>query len=139
MTNPYVQFGTIVVLILGAFAILNLLGYTLNPPAFYDTLRIAPLLPLVFGGIVSVIPSDYQSKERRSRIYYFINSRSFKHFITFWSSVAVINGVCYLISLCDFRYKSLFTYFDFATLVASYICMAVTMILLGRLLIYSRD
>lgn len=136
--NPYVQFASVVALVLSVYTVAYLIGHTLPPIEVHDSLRLAVILPLVFGGALSMIPEAYQGKERRVRIFFFVNSNSFKHFIRFWVFIAIGAFVTYAISLYDFPYKHLVEYLDFAVLVAGYVCFAITLATVGKLMVRPR-
>ncbi len=137
--NPYLQFVLAAMLVLGVYIVAHLAGHTLPPIEVYDGLRLGVVLPLVFGGALNMLPESYQGKERRARIFFFVNSNSFKHFIRFWVFMAVVAFISYAISLYDFQYKYLFEHIDFAVLVAGYVCFAITLVTVGKLLIRSRN
>lgn len=136
--NPYVQFVLVAILVLGVYAAAYLAGHTLPPIEVHDSLRLAVVLPLIFGGALNMLPDSYQGKERRARIFFFVNSNSFKYFIRFWTFMAVVAFASYAISLYDFPYKHLFEYTDFAALVAGYVCFAITLVTVGKLLVRPR-
>ncbi len=137
--NPYVQFLLVVALVLGAYTALHLVGRGVQPVKIHDSLRLATVLPLIFGGALTIVPEAYQSKERRARIFFFVNSNSFKRFMLFWALVSALAFACFAVSLYDFPHKQLFGYLDFAILVAGYACFVVTAIVIGRLLVRSRS
>lgn len=137
--NPYLQFILVVILILGMYVAAHLAGHTLAPIKVHDSLRLAVVLPLIFGGALNMLPDSYQSKERRARIFFFVNSNSFKHFVRFWAFVATISFISYAVSLYNFPNKQLFDYVDFAMLVAGYVCFAITLVTVGKLLVRQRN
>lgn len=133
--NPYIQFVSVVILVLGIYGFPYILGHTpLSPLKVNDNMRLFTLIPLVFGGGLNMLPESYQGKERRARIFFFVNSNSFSHFIGFWVFVTTVTFMAYVINSYDFHYKYLFEYIDLAVLSAGYVCFAITCITLGRLL-----
>jgi hypothetical protein len=137
--NPYAQFVLVAMLVLSVYVATHLAGHTLPPIEVHDSLRLAVVLPLVFGGALNMLPDSYQGKERRAHIFFFVNSNSFGHFIRFWVFVAIVAFVSYAISLYNFPYKHLFEYIDFAVLVAGYVCFVITLATVGKLLVRPRD
>lgn len=137
--NSYLQFVSVVTLILSVYIVAHLTGHTLLPIEVHDGLRLAIILPFIFGGALTMVPEAYQGKERHARIFFFVNSKSFGSFMRFWAFMAAVAFVCYAVSLYDSPYKWLFDYVDFAVLIAGYACFIVTAIVMGRLLVRPRN
>lgn len=130
--NPYImRFYLLCISLFGLFWLLDVKDAEKMEALNY--LKFTSLIPML-SAIVSYVPEGMHSKKRIMRLRYFVNSLSFPKFMFFWFIVIISNVVVSLLSTIKYLSERVITSLNLSVIGATVVFVAITFILLLRLI-----